>query len=514
MTWGFSMALKRFLLSGCAAAGLVAVFAASAHAQSSSSIGVQMNSLQQQIQQLQQQLQSLQGQVKAAQDQAQQSQQTAKKVEADQAAMPKVTMTNGRPGWESADGQNSIQLTSRIHLDVGDYLSYDKAGSGSPSKLDSGFNARRARIGFLGKFMGDWNYGLIFDAGGSSDGLPSTTGAPSSIIENAFVTYNGFYHGPYPAAIDLGYIDVPWTLDEATSSNDIMFLERSSSQVVATQFGGGDARSAFGVRSNDDRYWGAFYFTGPTAGATHSGVAHEQTAALARLSYQVLQTPEYSLHLGANAADMFHAGGGASQTLTLSDRPELRVDPTSILTTGAINANGGYVAGAEVAGQYENAFVQGEYYHYWVDQYDAVGTTTPTPTLNFNGGYVQASYSFGGRRKYLPATGAYSGVIPDHPLSMSLNGFGNGWGAFEVAGRYSYVNLNDAVTAGTAQTTTGGVYGGNQHTWTAGLNWYPNNNLRFMLDYIHATVDKLASNGTTQGGAKIDALALRTQVAF
>ena len=508
------MTLKQTLLSGCVAVGTIVLLGASAHAQTPSNIGAQMNALQQQIQQLQQQLQSLQGQVKAAQDQAQQSQMTAKKVEAEQATQPKMTFTNGRPGWASADGQNSIQVTSRVQLDVGDYLNYDKDGSGSPSKLDSGFNARRARIGLLGKFMGDFNYGLIFDAGGSSDGLPSTPGAPSSIIENAYLTYNGFYHGPVPVAIDLGYIDVPWTLDEATSSNDIMFLERSSSQVVATEFGAGDARSAFGFRSNDDRYWGAFYFTGPTAGATHSGVAHEQTAALARLGYQVLQTPEYSLHVGVNGLDMFHAGGGSSQTLTLSDRPELRVDPTSILTTGAINANHGYVAGVEIAGQYENAFLQGEYFHYWVDQYDSVSSTTPTPTLGFNGGYVEASYSFGGRRKYLPATGAYSGVIPEHPLTMSTHGFGGGWGALEIAGRYSYVDLNDHVTAGTSQTTTGGVYGGNQHVWAVGLNWYPNTNVRFMLDYLRASVNKLSSTGTTQGGAKIDAIAMRTQVAF
>lgn len=522
------MTSKRMLLSGCAMAGTIVLLAApSVHAQSSSDINNQMNALQQQIQQLQQQLKALQGQVnqaqeqaKQAQDQAQQSQQAAKKVADEQATMPKVTFSpSGRPGWTSADGRNSIELTSRLHIDVGGYLSVKRPDQAAlSSSLDSGVNARRARIGILGRFMNDWSYGLIFDGGGSSDGYPPTSGAPSSPIENAYITYNGFYHGAVPLALDLGYIDVPWTLDEAISSNDIMFLERSSAQVVATQFGAGDARAAFGVRSNDQRYWAGAYVTGPTTGSTHSGSAFEQLAALGRVSYQVLQAPDYSLHVGANGLHMFHppASGTSTQTITLSDRPELRIDPTVFLTTGAINVNHGSVVGAELAGAYENAFFQGEFFHYWLDQYNTPTTATvPTPTLQFDGGYAQASYAFGGRRKYLPGTGAYSGVIPDHPLSLSLdNGLGGGWGALEVAARYSYVSLNSHVTAGIPQSTTGGVFGGNQHTETVGLNWYVNSNVRFMLNYLHATVDKLAANGTTQGGVRIDALALRSQVAF
>ncbi len=59
-----------------------------------------------------------------------------------------------------------------------------------------------------------------------------------------------------PLAFDLGYLDVPFTLDESISSNDTMFMERSSSQVVAVALGGGDNRSAFGARSYKTNYWG------------------------------------------------------------------------------------------------------------------------------------------------------------------------------------------------------------------------------------------------------------------
>ncbi|HTI87871.1 MAG TPA: porin [Alphaproteobacteria bacterium] len=466
--------------------GALALAVAPAHAQSQS----QVDRMEQQIRDLQSQLQTMREQVNTTQQQVQ-------KTQTDVAAAPRITFTNGRPGWTSADGQNSVQLTGRLHFDVGNYLSVSRAGAAN--SLQDGVNARRARIGVLGKVMGDWNYALVADFGGSTDATPS------SIIENAFISYNGFR----PVGIDFGYMDVPWTLDEATSSNDIMFMERSSAQAIATQFGAGDARSALGVHSNDDRYWAGFYVTGPAAGASHSGSNMSQMAEAARGTYQVWQDGSDSIHLGLNGLYLSNPRNGAAHQVALSDRPELRIDSTTFLNTGAINADSGWVGGLEAAAQFGNFFTQGEYYHYNIDQFG----TTPTsaaPSLDFDGGYIQASYSFGGRRKYNPGAGAYSGVIPDHPMDSSFTG----WGAFELAARYSIVDLNDQVTKGVSQTTTGGVFGGKQQTYAVGLNWYPNSNVRFMLDYIHADVDKLGTNGVTAAGAHIDAVAARAQFAF
>jgi phosphate-selective porin OprO and OprP len=66
-------------------------------------------------------------------------------------------------------------------------------------------------------------------------------------------------------------------MEEATSSNDIMFIERSTAQVVATEFGGGDFRSALDVRSNNDRYWVGAFLTGPNSGALHTQPAPRAT---------------------------------------------------------------------------------------------------------------------------------------------------------------------------------------------------------------------------------------------
>jgi phosphate-selective porin OprO/OprP len=47
-------------------------------------------------------------------------------------------------------------------------------------------STRGARIGVLGTFMGDWNYALIYDFGGTSDGfggtVASTVGTTTALL--------------------------------------------------------------------------------------------------------------------------------------------------------------------------------------------------------------------------------------------------------------------------------------------------------------------------------------------
>jgi phosphate-selective porin OprO/OprP len=86
---------------------------------------------------------------------------------------------------------------------------------------------------------------------------------------------------------------------------------------------------------------------------------------------------------------------------------------------------------------------------------------------------------------------------------------GGGWGAFEIAGRFSTMNLNDQL--GTAT----GIAGGQQTIYTAALNWYVNRNIRFMLNYLHGNVARQVSpTNAADAGSKFDAIAMRTQVAF
>jgi hypothetical protein len=65
----------------------------------------------------------------------------------------------------------------------------------------------------------------------------------------------------------------------------------------------------------------------------------------------------------------------------------------------------------------------------------------------------------------------------------------------------------------TGGTTTCG--GGEQTSYGVGLNWYPNLNMKFMLDYEHGVIDNpQVYGGPNYRGAVIDWIAGRTQIVF
>ena len=434
-----------------------------------------------------------------------------------------VHMPNNRPTICTADQQNCVSITSRVHFDAGGYDYHPNTAATAPQRLDDGVNVRRARIGVIGKFMGDWNYALIYDFGGSSDGFASTAsvggaavgflpGGALSGVENAYLSYTGFKPFGGKLAIEGGVMDLPYTLDEASSSNDIPFMERASSGVISTNIAAGDFRSAFGARWYTDTFWAGAYVTGPATGAIHSASSvnppgtTEQYGVFARAAGQIVSGKDYSLHIGGDAQWLIqppHNLIAGTQTLTLSDRPELRIDPTTLVSTGALaGVSGAQVYSAEAAGTYGPLFFQGEYFWYNVDR----NAFAPLPSLKFQGGYAEAAYVLTGEtRPYNPGSASYGGIAPANPFSLS----GGGWGAWEIAGRFSTIDLNDRLAA------ANGVAGGRQTIYTLALNWYLNRNVRLMFDYLHGDIAKQVSpTNFGDAGSKFDAFAMRTQVAF
>ena len=441
-----------------------------------------------------------------------------------------VRLPNNRPTICTADGQNCVSITSRVMWDVGGYDYHPNSGATNPQKLDDGENLRRARIGVIGKFFGDWNYALIYDFGGSSDGFAgtgSTGAAPGaggatvgflpggavSGVENAYLSYTGIKPFGGTLAIEGGVMDMLYTLDESTSSNNIVFMERASSGIIAQNIAAGDFRSGIGARWFNDTLWMGAYATGPATGAIHSASSlnpngtTEQTGAFGRIAGQVISGNDYSIHLGAEAEALIRAPRDeitGAQTLTLSDRPELRIDPTTLISTGALaGVSGAQVYSGEAAATYGPLWVQGEYFWYNVDRNNS---PIPLTSVKFNGGYAQASWVLTGENhKYLPESASYGGIKPANPFSLA----GGGWGAWEIAGRVSTMNLNDQLA------TANGVAGGQQTVYTAALNWYINGNVRLMFDYLHGTIAKqISAVNTGNAGAKFDAFAMRTQVQF
>jgi phosphate-selective porin OprO/OprP len=436
-----------------------------------------------------------------------------------------VHMPNNRPTICTVDERNCVSITSRVHFDVGGYDYHPNSPFTNPQKLDNGTNVRRARIGILGKFAEDWNYGLVYDFGGTADGFGGTgavaagtpvgflPGGGTSGIENAYLNYTGFKPFGGKLSLEIGVMDVPYTMDEATSSNDMVFMERASSGIIAQNIAAGDFRSAIGARWYNDQVWLGGWVTGPTTGAVHSWSSvtpngmTEQVGGVARGAVQVVSGNDYSVHIGGDAQWLIRAPRNTvtgAQTLTLSDRPELRLDPTTLISTGALaGVSGAQVYSVEAAATWGPLYLQGEYFWFNVDRRNLV---VPLSSVKFEGGYAQAAFALTGEtRKYNPATASYGYLVPKDPFSLN----GSGWGAWEIAGRVSMMDLNDQL--GIAN----GVAGGRQLVYTVALNWYVNRNVRFMLDYLHGDVARqLTPTNFTDAGSKFNAVAMRTQVAF
>jgi phosphate-selective porin OprO/OprP len=57
------------------------------------------------------------------------------------------------------------------------------------------------------------------------------------------------------------------------------------------------------------------------------------------------------------------------------------------------------------------------------------------------------------------------------------------------------------------------IFGGEEKSTTVGVNWYVNQNIRFMFNWVHGQVDK-RNLANADIGAKYDAFGMRTQLAF
>ncbi len=162
------------------------------------------------------------------------------------------------------------------------------------------------------------------------------------------------------------------------------------------------------------------------------------------------------------------------------------VMPTFV-NTGPIAANNFNLFGGELAARSGSFYLQSEILVAVVDQI-AGGTAV------FPGAYVHAGYFLTGEvRPYDRKSGVLGMVTPREPFSRS-----GGLGAWEVAARWSMLDLNDA-----------GIRGGRLNNITLGLNWYLNPFVKFQWNYIHAMLDS-----PVNGDNEADIVALRAQMRF
>lgn len=404
-----------------------------------------------------------------------------------------------RPTIATRDDRYSMSFTTLVQSDVATFDKSEVTGpKGTPVTSRSGFNFRRVQFGLQGTFADDFGYKFNYDfggAGGQESGAESinTGTTPPTVavnpsgarVQSAYVTYRGILD---PFYFKIGAFPTPANLNDATASDDLLLNERPSPSQLSRGLDADDGRYGVGFQGNGDIWYLSNYLTSDTFG---KGQVSGQEAYVGRVAVAPVQDKDtnFNVHLGGNVGYVFHPEGvnAASCTTTapacylesFSDRPELREWNVSWVNTGNINAKSAYSAGIEGAVSYGPFLLEGENFWYGINRRDpSPGATNP----NFSGWYIEGSWVMTGEpRTYSMANAAFARPVPVADFDPAHDA----WGAWELAARYSDTNLDYNVNS---LVTADQVRGSDQQIYSAGLNFYPNYNTKFMFDWQNVDI--------------------------
>ena len=347
-----------------------------------------------------------------------------------------------------------INPRGRVHVDYA-FHSEDN------SDLGDGFRARRARLGLSGKIDDNWRFQAEYDFAENG-----------SSANDVWLRYTGMENGN----ITIGHFKVPFGLEEITSSNNITLIERSLPTTTFAQ----SRRMGVGYSGGGDNWTMAVMAFGQGQGSgVRSTTGDEGLGVGGRFTFTPVNNGSTLVHLGIAASSEQPSDKDVEQ-VRFRTRPESRPTNVRLVDTGNIgDVNRINQLGLEAAWQSGPFSIQGEYMQ------SDVSRGNGQPDVDFSGWYVSGSWVITGESRGYRG-GVFRGVSPS----------GSG-GAWELTARVSNVNLDD-----------GPIQGGKEDNWTIGVNWYANNRVRFMANYIDVS--------TTRQGVSNDPgiFLMRAQVAF
>jgi phosphate-selective porin OprO/OprP len=354
---------------------------------------------------------------------------------------------------KSSAGNDGIRFSladSDIRFSVGGrafndwmWADVDPELEGKFGALPSGNEWRSARLHVTGDLPGGVEFKIEFDfAGGDAD---------------AKDIYLGIKNLPF-GKLRIGHFKESFSLEQLTSGRFTTFMERSLADLFAP--GRNTGAAVLGVAENMRITWGAGVFT--DAGTYGEAKAHDDTynfsARITALPW--VEGPDRLLHLGVayRFRDVQENG-----TLRFSQRPESHLSYRLVDTT-SFSANSASVVGVEGACLIGRLSLQSEYI-------SALVKAADYDDPRFNGFYAYGSYFLSADcRGYSRSAGAFGRVRPHAPFNLE-----GGYGAWEVAVRYSQLKLDNGL-----------IEGGKLNDITLGLNWYLNANARIMANLIRA----------------------------
>lgn len=302
---------------------------------------------------------------------------------------------------------------------------------------DSGFNFRSLRGGLFKVFDNHMTVKLEVDL---TDGDSNWT--------DLYVRFN-----TKAGLFTLGNQKISQTLVNQTSRLARTFMEEP---LPADAFGLG-RRLGVGWDRHKNKFGGHLTVFGKDVNGGDSG----DIGYGARFYFNPTKTKFNLFHIGVSAVyeKMNHEARFRAQ-------PETRVTDTSLVDTkNNKDVDNQTILGLELAAAHGPYSFRSEYF---AAEWDRSSRSDP----KFDGYYVQASWAITGET-FQYKQGKFLRLRPEGK-----------WGAWELAARYSRVDLNDL-----------DIHGGEESNTTLGLNWYsPGNRFRIMSNVIFVDADNLTGN--------------------
>ncbi len=373
---------------------------------------------------------------------------------------------------------SEMKVVGRVHVDHWAFPQ-ESDGVNAFERGDSRFGPqdrigfRRLRFGVRGDVKGLMTYRIEMEF----------AGANNTEFRDAWL---GFKDLAIFQTVLIGNQKRPYGLDHLNSSRYNVFIERPFVIEANNQ----DARrlgiASYGV-SDDLRYnwrYGVYNLENVQSQGLYIS-DHYQAEITGRFAstvwYDEVSDGRGYAHLGISGSLAHPDGdtptdrnpdGPAANQARFRTRPEAR-STNRWIDTGRIAGTAWYtLLGLESVVNVGPTQVVGEYQHIWLSREDSFGGD-----LQFNGGYAYISYFLTG--EHIPwdrKTGTIGRVKPFENFFLvdRCNGrIGHGWGAWQVAARYSYADYTDD-----------NIFGGIGKSVTLGLNWHWNPNARMQFNYI------------------------------
>lgn len=379
------------------------------------------------------------------------------------ATPPKNTLTHELPG--------GVKFTPVGRLETDSvWVTQDPTNKANVGDLQNTTGFRRARIGAKLEISDNVEWLSEFDFSNSQFRITNV--------------YLGLINLPRIGEIRVGQFREPFGLEAQTSSNHITYMERADNNSLIPS-----------------RKWGvAVFVPAPDRlGTLSMGLFRAGSDAFGRDSRDqndMAYTSRVTRLLWHDDSDesphLLHLGGAysfripvdgivklSSQTgiLGQGDSP---LDP--LLISPVIPADQDHRFGVELASEYRALSLQGEWTAALIHQLGG-------GPVFYHAAYLSASlFLTGEHRSYDHRKGAFGAVHVRRPFGVDSDWRPRSWhgiGAWQIAVRYSYFDLDDPNAPPAANgTRPGGILG----KFTVGLNWYLNNHMRCMLDYTPAVV--------------------------